>query len=139
MSIVGTITPDPAPSNCLVCGTPLAGSRCLNCGTDAPHRGNAATNEELRLLREEVARLREQLEKVKDWPWVDALEAHPPHGLSVNIIPEGGERIAIGFWDKELADKAAQYVVDGPNGSHQVRALWWSHLPAPPTRKRSAG
>lgn len=71
--------------------------------------------------------------EVEDWPWVDASKAHPQHGLSVAIIPEGDERIAVGFWDKELENSRRAYIVDGPNGSHHVRALWWSYLPPKPS------
>lgn len=72
--------------------------------------------------------------KAKDWPWVDAAAAHPEHGISVAIIPEGDERIAVGFWDRELENSLRSYIVDSPNGSHHVRALWWSYLPPKPAR-----
>jgi len=76
--------------------------------------------------------------EVKDWPWVDASKAHPQHGLSVAIIPEGDERIAVGFWDQELSHITRAYIVDGPSGSHNVRALWWSYLPPKPTAAESS-
>lgn len=67
--------------------------------------------------------------------WHDAVGDEPDRGLEVLLIVEGDEDIRIGWWDKELAGRRAEWVVHGPNGTTQVRALYWMPLPPPPGRK----